>query len=78
LVWSPGITDELYTKIAEMDARLSDLENAASGDLPASVDGNQIASNGSRSLGRRSQAWPIGNNSRTTGSDSDILRAWLR
>ena len=28
--------DELYQKIAEMDARLSDLENAASGDLPAS------------------------------------------
>ena len=70
--------DELYQKIAEMDARLSDLENAASGDLPASVDGSMIASNGNRSQGRRSQAWPIGNNSRATGSDSDILRAWLR
>ena len=69
--------DELYQKIAEMDARLSDLENAASGDLPASVDGSMIASNGNRSQGRRSQAWPIGNNSRT-GSDSDVLRAWLR
>ena len=70
--------DELYQKIAEMDARLSDLENAASGDIPASVDGSMIASNGNRSQGRRSQAWPIGNNSRATGSDSDILRAWLR
>ena len=70
--------DELYQKIAEMDARLSDLENAASGDLPASADGSQIASNGNRSMGRRSQSWPLGSNNRANGSDSDILRAWLR
>ena len=70
--------DELYAKITEMDSRLSDLENAARGDLPASADGSIIASNnGSRSMGRRSQSWPIGNN-RASGSDSDILRAWLR
>ena len=71
--------DELYQKIAEMDARLSDLENAASGDLPASADGSMIASsNGNRSMGRRSQSWPIGSNSRASGSDSEVLRAWLR
>ena len=70
--------DELYAKIAAMDARLSDLENAASGDLPASADGSMIASNGSRSQGRRSQAWPVGNSNRATGSDSEVLRAWLR
>ena len=70
--------DELYAKIAAMDARLSDLENAASGDLPASVDGNMIASNGSRSMGRRSQAWPVGNSNRANTSDSEVLRAWLR
>ena len=70
--------DELYQKIAEMDARLSDLENAASGDIPASVDGSMIASNGNRSQGRRSQSWPLGSNNRANGSDSDVLRAWLR
>ena len=77
MVWSPGITD-LYTKVAELDQRIAQLENAQSADIPASdPNGNAMIASGGRSMGRLSQPWPIGNNSRT-GSDSDVLRAWLR
>lgn len=71
--------DDLYLKVAELDQRIAQLENAQSADIPASdPNANNMVASGGRSMGRLSQPWPIGNNSRTTGSDSDILRAWLR
>ena len=70
--------DDLYTKVAELDQRIAQLENAQSADIPVSdPNANNMVASGGRSMGRLSQPWPIGNNSRT-GSDSDILLTWLR
>ena len=71
--------DSLYGQVAKLDERIAQLENALSADLPASADGSMIASNnGNRSMGRRSQSWPLGSTNSRTGSDSEVLRAWLR